>query len=236
MTTKPPSKSRPVAPPVYRPEGKKIVQAKTISSQRTSPAPPPVYRPQPVPRVLQTKRALPLAGHATRDTVQPKSISKQSWTTTNQTSARVANSLRPITVPRTASPFSAVQLATKSRKQCDAKVIVKNDSEYPGAYKNGIHAEIQALENYFDSGGTVANIKKIELSSKPCKYCHLILSDLGIRGKVEVEDDDREFGSCQGGSYGWFYQEGSVWKALKKAGYKDQEAYITSVIERQREL
>ncbi|HET6975247.1 MAG TPA: hypothetical protein VFI24_02915 [Pyrinomonadaceae bacterium] len=55
--TKPPNKSKPVAPPVYRPEGKTIVQAKMITALQKSPTPPPVYRPQPVPRVLQTKRS-----------------------------------------------------------------------------------------------------------------------------------------------------------------------------------
>jgi hypothetical protein len=34
-----------VAPPVYRPEAKKIVQPKAVSPQRKSPAGPPVYRP-----------------------------------------------------------------------------------------------------------------------------------------------------------------------------------------------
>lgn len=80
MTKKPPSKSKLVAPPVYRPEGKTIVQAKMISPVRESPAPPPVYRPQPVPKVLQTKRSLgqnPLAGQATRETVQPNSVSQR---------------------------------------------------------------------------------------------------------------------------------------------------------------
>jgi hypothetical protein len=126
--------------------------------------------------------------------------------------------------------------AKKGRKECFAAVIANNGQRYDGAYKNGIHAEIQALENYLSSGGTVAGIKKIELSSQPCKYCYLILGDLGIRGKVQVDDDDREFGSCSGGSYGWFDPDGSVWAALQQAGYRDQEAYITSVIERQREL
>ncbi|HEY0764068.1 MAG TPA: hypothetical protein VGD61_16955 [Pyrinomonadaceae bacterium] len=77
---KPPSKSKPVAPPVFRPEGKTIVQAKTILPQQKSPAPPAVYRPQPVPKALQTKRALgqsPPVAQATRETVQPKSISQR---------------------------------------------------------------------------------------------------------------------------------------------------------------
>ena len=174
----------PVAPPVYRPEAKKIVQPKTISPQ-----------------------------------------------------AKIANSIRPITPKRTASPFSAVQMAEKKgRKECFATVVAKGGGEYPGAYKSNIHAEINALENYLSSGGTIGNVKTINLSSSPCKYCHLILSDLGVAGKV-VTDDERDFGSCSGGSFGWFDPDGSVWKAIKKAtGYKEVNEYIDYVIERQREL
>jgi len=74
MTTKSPSKSKAVAPPVYRPEGKTMLQAKMISPVRKSPAAPPAYRPQPVPKALQTKRS---PGQATGETVQPKSISQR---------------------------------------------------------------------------------------------------------------------------------------------------------------
>ena len=49
------SKATPVAPPVYRPQTKKIVQAKMASPVRTTPAAPPAYRPQPTPKVLQLK-------------------------------------------------------------------------------------------------------------------------------------------------------------------------------------
>lgn len=127
----------------------------------------------------------------------------------------------------------------KGKKDCFATVVADNGERYDGKY-NGIHAEIMALENYLESGGRLGDIARIEISSQPCKYCHLILSDLGLRGLVHVEDDDREFGSCQGGSFGWFYAEGSVWAAIKKAmrgtPYTDQKKYINSVIERQRKL
>jgi hypothetical protein len=51
------SPHRPVAPPVYRPEAKKMVQPKVVSTQPGPLNPPPVYRPQPIPKVLQTKKA-----------------------------------------------------------------------------------------------------------------------------------------------------------------------------------
>ena len=209
------SVKRPVAPPVYRPNitTPNVAQPKMANGvvNRKLPVAPPVYRPE------------------VKKIVQPKTISQQ---------AKIANSIRPITPTRTASSFSAIQRAEakKGRKDCFAAVVAKGGGEYPGAYKSGIHAEINALESYLSSGGTLANIKSINLSSSCCKYCYLILSDLGIAGKV-VTDDDRDFGSCSGGSYGWFDPDGSVWKAIKKkTGYKDVDEYISYVIERQREL
>jgi hypothetical protein len=205
---------RPVAPPVYRPNTTpNAAQPKMANGvvNRKLPVAPPVYRPE------------------AKKIVQPKIISQQ---------AKIANSGQPITAKRTAFHFSTVQMAEakKGRKECYATVVAKGGGEYPGAYKNGIHAEIQALENYLSSGGTVASVTRIELSSSPCKYCHLILSDLGLAKKV-VTDDERDFGSCSGGSYGWFDPDGSVWKAIKKAtGYKEVNEYIDYVIERQREL
>lgn len=220
------SGKRPVAPPVYHPkQAPKIVQTKVATDRITRlvpnfrgavqqtvrrPVAPPVYRPE------------------VKKIVQPKMISPQ---------AKIANSVQPITAKSTAFPFRAIQMAEeKPRKACDAVVVAKSGATYDGAYKNGIHAEIQALENYFSSGGTVANITRIEISSQPCKYCHLILSDLGIRKKVQT-DDDRDFGSCSGGSYGWFKREGAVWQAIVKVtGYTDMDEYIDYVIERQRKL
>lgn len=207
---------RPVAPPVYRPNTTttNAAQPKMANGvvNRKLPVAPPVYRPE------------------AKKIVQPKIFSQQ---------AKIANSVQqPIIAKRTAFHFSAVQMAEakKGRKECYATVVAKGGGEYPGAYKSGIHAEINALEFYLGSGGTIGNIKSINLSSSCCKYCYLILSDLGIAGKV-VTDDERDFGSCSGGSYGWFDPDGSVWKAIKKAtGYKDVDAYIDYVIERQREL
>ena len=205
---------RPVAPPVYRPNTTtpNAAQPKMANAtvNRKLPVAPPVYRPE------------------AKKIVQPKTISQQ---------AKIANSVQPITAKRTAFHFSAVQMAEKKgRKECFATVVAKGGGEYPGAYKSNIHAEINALENYLSSGGTIGNVKTINLSSSPCKYCHLILSDLGVAGKV-VTDDERDFGSCSGGSFGWFDPDGSVWKAIKKAtGYKEVNEYIDSVIERQREL
>src|SRR6476646_8947707 len=47
----------PVAPPVYRPETKKIVQPKVAGVTSLRPQAPPVYRPQPTPKVLQTRQS-----------------------------------------------------------------------------------------------------------------------------------------------------------------------------------
>jgi hypothetical protein len=47
----------PIAPPVYRPETKKIVQPKVAGVTSLRPQAPPVYRPQPMPKVLQTKQS-----------------------------------------------------------------------------------------------------------------------------------------------------------------------------------
>lgn len=47
----------PVAPRVYRPEARKIVQAKVAPTSLVHmPTAPAVYRPQPIPRMLQTKK------------------------------------------------------------------------------------------------------------------------------------------------------------------------------------
>ncbi|HKQ99895.1 MAG TPA: GH-E family nuclease [Pyrinomonadaceae bacterium] len=55
---------QPVAPPVYRPQPKKIVQPKMAQAAptRKPPTAPPSYRPQPTPKVLQAKRATPHTG------------------------------------------------------------------------------------------------------------------------------------------------------------------------------
>ena len=127
----------------------------------------------------------------------------------------------------------------KAKKECYAAVVAKNGKSTPGVYKGGsnIHAEINALETYLGAGGTLANITRIELSSMPCKYCHVILKDLGLIKKVWAPDDEREYGSCSGGSYGWFVREGYVWNAIKnKTGIADLDEYCDSVIKEKNEL
>lgn len=225
---------RPVAPPVYRPKTTaNAAQPKMANGvvNRTLPVAPPVFRPQ-VPKVLQTKSsqnrqpaqvshqhvARPVYRPEAKTIVQPKTI---------------AANVRPITAKRTACSFNAVQMADDQRKahECSAKVVANSGVEYPGEY-DGSHAEINALEKYFEAGGDVAGITRIDLSSSPCKYCHIILTDLGIRQKV-VCGDQRKYGRCQGGSYGWFARGGSLWKAIKKAtGANDEDEYSKSVSER----
>lgn len=188
------------------------------------PVAPPVYRPQPIPKVLQRKTtpvAPPVYRPEAKKIVQPKTISK------------IASSIHPVPLKRTAFAFSAVQLAEKKakkpRKACFATVVADSGARFDGKYKK-FHAEIDALEQYLGSGGALADIEKIELSSAPCKYCHFILKDLGVFGKVET-DDPREFGSCSGGSFLWFGPY--VWAAIKaKKGVDDMDAYIDTVIAR----
>jgi len=240
------SKKRPVAPPVYCPKTTaNAAQAKMASGviNRKLPVAPPVFRPQ-VPKVLQTKSAQSrLAGQASHHPVAPPPYRPEAKKIVQAKAisapAKIANSFRPITAKTSVSTFRAVQMAEakKGRKDCFCAVVAKDGQKTNGAYKGGIHAEINALETYLSGGGTLADIASIELSSMPCKYCYVILGDLGIRGKVNVDSDDREFGSCSGGSYGWFYADGAVWEAIKAVtGKEDQRKYIDSVIERQRKL
>jgi hypothetical protein len=81
------AKRTPIAPPVYRPESKKIVQPKIAGVTSLTPKAPPVYRPQPMPKVLQTKKAAVskhpttvqgrlLLPHETSRVVQQKESSK----------------------------------------------------------------------------------------------------------------------------------------------------------------
>lgn len=203
---------RPVAPPVYRPTTTANTAQPRMANgtvNRKLPVAPPVFRLPVVPRVLQTK--------------------------TSSQAAKLVNLIRPVTAKTTASRFSAVQMAKAAEKkahECSAKVIASSGAEFTGDYAV-IHAEINALEAYFESGGDVAGIATIQISSPPCKYCYVILSDLGLLAKVDT-GGKKGFGRCQGGSYGWFKRGGSVWKAIK-AVYKfkgDEDAYASSVCER----
>lgn len=67
LQTKTSGPRTPVAPPVYRPETKKIIQPKVAGSSSLLPKAPPVYRPQPTPVVLQRKTS----------TAAPKSATAQ---------------------------------------------------------------------------------------------------------------------------------------------------------------
>ena len=53
----PQRESRPVAPPVYRPQAKLVQPKMAATTPRNTPPAPPVYRPQPPPKVLQLKVA-----------------------------------------------------------------------------------------------------------------------------------------------------------------------------------
>ena len=214
-----PGSKRPVAPPVYRPQPTpKVLQTKT------APVAPPVYRPE-VKKIAQPKiiSAAPLHNHTRLRTNARGAYAP----------AKIAHSRHPVTVKRTAFAFSAVQLAEKKakkpRKACYATVVADSGARFDGKYKK-YHAEMDALENYLGAGGALGDISSIDLSSAPCKYCHFILKDLGLLGKV-VTPDKRDFGSCSGGSFLWFGPY--VWAAIQaKKGVDDMDAYIDTVIER----
>jgi len=211
-----PRRPNPSAPPVCGPCG---------TSRQMRPAAPPVYRPQASPRSMQAKPAIPA------EPVLPTRGLKRSTAPSVYRPHRKSYAAQPkfAAINRAA----AVQLAKVGFSNCDASVVGAAASG-KGSYKNSIHGEINALEDYLSNGGTIAGIKTISISSPPCKYCHVILTDLGIRGKVVAPGAG--FGSCQGGSYGWFDNEGLVSQALQEATGKNQKDYITSVIERQRQL
>lgn len=222
----------PMAPPVYRPEAKKIVQPKNISQPGKLFTAPPVYRPEQINILPKMVSASPQRSRAVPGTTAH--------------AAKIANSIRPIAAKRTAFLFSAVQMAEEEEKitpriACGATVIANDGESYEGKYYKSIHAEIWALEAYLSSGGKLKDIAEIQITSAPCKYCTVILGDLGLYGKVTVNGRPPQgYGSCKGGSYGWFALDGSVWTTIKKTmktkKYKDQDTYIAWVIERQREL
>jgi hypothetical protein len=135
---------------------------------------------------------------------------------------------------------ATIQLSTEKKagfSKCDASVVgatKSGEGAYSASYN--IHGEIDALEDYLSNGGTIGDIVKITISSAPCKYCHVILGDLGIRDKVVGYPSGGGYGSCQGGSYGWFYRECLVSKAVQAASSKTEKAYTQWVADRVKEL
>ncbi|MGB0065795.1 MAG: hypothetical protein WBP85_15235 [Terracidiphilus sp.] len=214
---------RPATPPVYRP-----IQM----SPQTRPAAPPVYRPQAPPRILQAKPAIPAQLRAPTALLKP--LTAPPVYKPHQQPHAVQ--------PKVAAAFrsAAIQLASEKKSSgysaCDATV-TSGSVTGTGSYVNSIHGEINALEDYLNQGGTLGAITRIEISSPPCKYCHLILGDLGILGKVVVtKASKRKFGSCQGGSYGFFKGEGLVSQALQAISRLDQDGYLKTLSERKSKL
>lgn len=215
---------KPAAPPIYRP-----IQM----SAQTRPAAPPVYRPPASPRILQLKPALPVQARVSTAVLKPL------------TAPPVYKPLQPFQAlqPKVAIAFqsTAIQRASSEKKTsgfstCDASV-TSGSITGTGSYANSIHGEINALEDYLNQGGTITAITRIEISSPPCKYCHLILGDLGILGKVVVtKASKRKFGSCAGGSYGFFKSGGLVSQALQAKTGLDQDGYLDSLSERKKKL
>lgn len=231
-------------------------------SLRTRLAAPPVYCPQIVPRSLQLKPAIPsrpgvqprmqTAGtkpptappvykpHQKHVAAQPKMAASPAY---KPLQSRFAAQLKVAAMSR----GTAVQLASETKTSgfstCGATV--ESDAKMGmGSYSSGtnVHAEIAALEDYLQKGGTLAQITKIKISSPCCKYCYIILGDLGIRGKVEAAGEG--FGSCSPGSYGWFNAVGKVSEKLQKKTGKLatteyaawEKAYCTSVSDRRKLL
>lgn len=61
----------PVAPPIYRPQIKApVAQRRIAGAPQLRTNAPPVYRPQPVPRVLQTKKSIPVVGSGRQGAIQ----------------------------------------------------------------------------------------------------------------------------------------------------------------------
>lgn len=218
-----PSHPRTPAPPVYR-------ASQTSAKMRSSA--PPVYRPQAPPRSLQPKLSVAAQLGVRTDVLKP---------------ATAPAVYRPNQKPHILQPrFTAINRGTTIQRssekksgfsQCDAKVVgatQTGEGAYSASYN--IHGEIAALEDYLENGGTIGDVVKITISSAPCKYCHIILSDLGIRDKVAGFPSGGGYGNCQGGSYGWFYSEGKVSKAVQAASSKTEKEYTKWVSERVKKL
>lgn len=231
-------------------------------SPRTRPAAPPVYRPQIVPRSLQPTLAIPgrsgaqprmqAAGaksataapvykpHLKHVAAQPKMAAPPAYRPLPSSSAA---QLKVAAMSRAVAVQLSSEKKTSGFSTCGATV--ESDTKMgTGSYTSGtnVHAEIAALEDYLEKGGTLAQITKIKISSPCCKYCYIILGDLGILGKVEAEGEG--FGSCAPGSYGWFNAVGKVSAELQKKTGKSasteyaawEKAYCTSVSERRKKL
>lgn len=244
---------KPVAMQVHRP-----IQM----SLRTHPAAPPVYRPQVGPRSLQPKLAIP-ARSGTQPRVQTAGLKTPTASAVYKPHQKLLAVQPKIAAPPVYRPLPSalaaqlkvaamsravtVQLASEQKTSgfstCGATVTSATKTG-KGAYASGknVHAEIAALEDYLQQGGTLAQITKIKISSPCCKYCYIILGDLGIRDKVEAEGEG--FGSCAPGSYGWFNAIGKVSEELqKKTGKKAsteyaawEKWYCDSVSERRKKL
>jgi hypothetical protein len=90
----------------------------------------------------------------------------------------------------------------KGEGECAATVYLKGKAkqEVAGNYssKSGNHAEMSALAKLFAAGKKVKDIKKIEISSPPCKKCKAILIVLGLADKVWVPwGKGKSHGSCK---------------------------------------
>jgi hypothetical protein len=166
----------PIAPPVYRPENKKIVQPKIVGATSRPPQAPPVYRPQPMPKVLQTKQSrdtmvtvqkhpttVPermLLPHEKRRVVQRKesSVSGHSKVqgksmTTGGVAPRPA--ITPVSAPHS-GVFRVIQRASRAKAKGKAKPKVKAK---PGSEAKAAPAVSWTLEEIADG---VTDFAKLE--------------------------------------------------------------------------
>lgn len=111
---------QPVAPPVYRPEQKRIVQPKmaTAAQPPATPKAPPVYRPQSTPQVLQAKTPQTKAGtHGQHNRTTPP----QAQQLTRHEPARVSQSQPARTVAAPTPPTIQRSTQVVQRKKVHAE-------------------------------------------------------------------------------------------------------------------
>ncbi|WP_083858269.1 hypothetical protein [Gallaecimonas xiamenensis] len=74
---------------------------------------------------------------------------------------------------------------------CNAVIFNHDDEISEGAYDSvrSTHAEMNALVEYLQDGGDLADIQRIEITSPPCKSCAFVLELLGVIDRVVTTDE-----------------------------------------------
>lgn len=80
---------------------------------------------------------------------------------------------------------ATVKFKPKGGHTCGAKITIKNGKVFKGEFKSDyFHAEMDALNALASHGGSLANIRKIEIEKQPCPRCAVALNKLGLSSKV----------------------------------------------------